>query len=192
MASKTVKVSTPGEHGSGVFVAPDLVVTAAHVIQPAENDAPWPPRRLSVTLFDGTLLPVIARLCHKDWPGAEVTGDIAIVRVADPQDDLVVPFVSNAPAKRRAVTITGYREGPNVGRVSRIAGDAGLDFFESDDLAFHRGVSGAPVMAGPRAIGIATQSFDTPTKQATIGVPFLDTAEESNLAWLIDQCPTGD
>jgi len=196
MPSKTVKVETPDAHGSGAFVAADLVVTAAHVIHPQDQDEPWEAGRLTITLPDhhGTELPVLARLCHPRWGGEfNATADIAILRVGEPQRGLVVPFASNAAARQRAVSITGYREGPNQGTVTRVAGAGGRDVFDSDDLAYHEGVSGALVVTiAGQAIGVATRSAAVPTHDAFIGIPFLDSGGESNLAWLIANCPAED
>ena len=194
MASNTVKIETPLAHGSGGFVSGDLVVTAAHVIHP-DNDVPWPAKKLTVVLFDGTELKVIACQTHPRWAGSfDATADIAVVRVELDQPDIVVPFASDLPAgSPRKVTITGYREGANTGTVTRVAGDQGRDAFVSDNLAYHDGVSGTPVLLqrGGPAVGIATRSPTTPSPGAFIGVPFLANPDENNLQWLIDHCPGG-
>ncbi len=190
MASNTVKVATPTSHGSGAFIANDLVVTAAHVIHPDDRAKPWPAGKLTVTLFDGTKVKAIGRICHVRWTDAfGATADMAVVRVASPQPNSVVAFASDEAADDRRVSITGFWEGPNEGTVSTEAGASGRDLLASDDLVFHEGVSGAPIVDGGIAIGIATRSPDSPTPGALIGVPFLNNANEQNLEWLIANCP---
>ncbi|MCW5807505.1 MAG: trypsin-like peptidase domain-containing protein [Deltaproteobacteria bacterium] len=171
----------------------DLVITAAHVLQPLGQSQPWPAQALRVTLPDGTDLEVVARLCHPRWPNDPITADIAIVRVEKPQSALVLDCVSNAQARARKVWIRRFNEAEQEGTVTRVSQGAGLYDLESDDLSFHHGVSGAPILAtNDKVIGIATQSHDDPAPNTSIGLPFIDNAYESNLAWLIANCPDED
>jgi S1-C subfamily serine protease len=188
LAGSTVRICTPDAIGSGAFVRADLVVTAAHVIHPADQNQPWDARKISVVLGDGTELTVVARLCTQRWAAdLAATADMAILRVGAARPGDVVATASNAAAKNRTVTITGYLEGPNSGTITRSG--ATDPIFESDDLVFHDGVSGAAVIAANgQAIGIATRSPDSPTDDAFVGIPFLD----DNLAWLIQNCPKED
>jgi hypothetical protein len=189
MARHVVQIKTPTGIGSGAFVRRDLVLTAAHVIQPKGSGAPYAARRLAVLLRDGTRIGVSARLCHRKWETWWAC-DIAILRTTTTQPSLVIPTEIEPIASHRAVTVTGYREAPASGSVTRIGGIDGRDTFESDDLAFHEGVSGAPILdVNDVAIGIGTRSPSTPTPHAFIGVPFLDESHESNLSWLIKNCP---
>jgi hypothetical protein len=185
-----VQVKTPDSHGSGGFVAPDLVVTAAHVIHPRDQSAPFAARRLKVILRNGVELAVVARLCHERWAAAfHATADIAVVRVAEPRPELVLGVVPNPQLKRRRVTITGFFEGPRTGTVTRMTGQLGRDILASDDLVFHDGVSGAPVTdATGKALGVATRSPTAATAGAFVGIPFLDNEQECNLARLIERC----
>jgi V8-like Glu-specific endopeptidase len=185
-----VQVKTPDSHGSGGFVAPDLVVTAAHVIHPRDQSAPFAARRLKVILRSGVELGVVAVVCHERWTAAfHATADIAVVRVDEPRPELVLAVVPNPLAKRRKVTITGFFEGPRTGTVTRMGGQLGRDILASDDLAFHEGVSGAPVTdASGNALGVATRSPQVATAGAFVGIPFLDNEQERNLARLIERC----
>jgi S1-C subfamily serine protease len=191
MASIFVQVQTPDSFGSGAFISRNLLVTAAHVIHPRDQSDPYPAKKLTVVLWDATALAVIGRLCHQRWTASfDATADMAVIRVADDQPGLVLAWKSNLNAVKRAVTITGFREGPNTGTVTRVSNPNGADAFHSDDLAFHEGVSGAPVIAATgQAIGIATRSPGAPTTDSFIGIPFLDTTQEKNLSWLIANCP---
>jgi V8-like Glu-specific endopeptidase len=189
-----VQVKTPGSHGSGGFVAPDLVVTAAHVIHPRDQPEPFAARRLKVILRNGTELAVIARLCHDRWTASfHPTADIAVVRVDEARPELVLGLVPNPVANKRKVIITGFFEGPRSGTVTRIGGQNGRDVLESDDLVFHEGVSGAPVTdASGRALGVATRSPVAVMEGAFVGIPFLDNDQERNLARLIERCAQQD
>jgi V8-like Glu-specific endopeptidase len=189
-----VQVRTPDSHGSGAFVGRDLVMTAAHVIHPRDRGEPYAPGELKVIRRDGTELSVIARLCHERWTRSfHATADIALVRVDAPQPDLVLGCIANSPAKKRKVTITGFFEGPRTGSVTRMVGPDGRDTLQSDDLVFHEGVSGAPVVdASGKAIGVATRSPDAALDGAFIGIPFLDNDQERNLARLIERCAKQD
>jgi V8-like Glu-specific endopeptidase len=189
-----VQVKTPDSHGSGGFVAADLVVTAAHVIHPRDQPAPFAARRLKVILRSGLELGVVARLCHDRWSASfHATADIAVVRVAEPHPELVLGVVSNPQANRRKVTITGFFEGPRTGTITRVGGQLGRDILASDDLVFHEGVSGAPVTdASGRALGVATRSPSAATAGAFVGIPFLDDEQERNLARLIERCARQD
>jgi V8-like Glu-specific endopeptidase len=192
MASISVQVQTPDSFGSGAFIARNLLVTAAHVIHPRDQGDPYPVKKLTVVLWDAIELAVVGRLCHPRWAaGFDATGDMAILRVAEDQPGLVLGWRSNLSAVKRPVTITGFREGPNTGTVTRVSNPNGADAFHSDDLAFHEGVSGAPVIAATgQAIGIATRSPGAATADSFIGIPFLDTTQEKNLSWLIANCPS--
>jgi len=185
-----VQVKTPDSHGSGAFIAPDLVVTAAHVIHPRDRPEPFPPRRLTIILRDGTELGVIARLCHERWTESfHATADMAVVRVDEPRPGLVLGLVPNPLARKRKVIITGFFEGPRAGTVTRVSGASGRDILSSDDLAFHPGVSGAPVVdISGRALGVATRSPDAALAGSFVGIPFLDNDQERNLARLIEGC----
>lgn len=189
-----VQVRTPDSHGSGGFVAPDLVVTAAHVIHPRDQSEPFAARRLKVILRNGGELAVVARLCHERWTASfHATADIAVVRVDEPRPDLVLALIPNPVVRKRKVTITGFFEGPRTGTVTRIAGQNGRDILQSDDLVFHEGVSGAPVTdASGRALGIATRSPLAAIEGAFVGIPFLDNEQECNLARLIERCAHQD
>ena len=166
-------------------------MTAAHVIHPRDQSDPYPAKKLTVVLWDGTELAVIGRLCHGRWTEAfDATGDMAVVRVETDQPGVMVAWKANLNPVKRAVTITGFREGPNSGTVTRVGNPNGADALHSDDLVFHEGVSGAPVIgSNGQAIGIATRSPDAPTVDSFIGIPFLDTPQEANLSWLIANCP---
>ncbi len=187
----TVRIATPEDLGSGAFITPDLVVTAAHVIHPPDEDAPFEARHITVILQDGTELDVVARLCMQRWTDSfDATADMAVVRVDTPRPGDVIAYASNPAANAHAVTVTGYGEAARSGTATRVRDQAGHDSFESDDLAFHDGVSGAPVVAGNgQAIGIATRSPPEPTAGSFIWIPFLDSASETNLPWLIQHCP---
>jgi V8-like Glu-specific endopeptidase len=189
-----VQVKTPDSHGSGGFVAPDLVVTAAHVIHPRDQVEPFAAHRLSVILRNGTELAVVARLCHERWTASfHATADIAVVRVGERRPDLVLGVAPIPLAKKRKVTITGFLEAPRTGTVIRIGGQHGRDILQSDDLAFHEGVSGAPVTdASGRALGVATRSPLAAMAGAFVGIPFLDNEHERNLARLIERCAHQD
>jgi V8-like Glu-specific endopeptidase len=189
-----VQVKTPDSHGSGAFVGRDLVMTAAHVIHPRDRAEPYLPGELTVICRDGTELAVTARLCHERWTQSfHATADIALVRVGEPRPDLVLGFVANLQVTKRKVTITGFLEGPRVGSVTRVSGQDGRDTLQSDDLVFHEGVSGAPVVdATGKAIGVATRSPEAATGGAFIGIPFLDNDQERNLARLIERCAKQD
>lgn len=194
MGLSVVQIMTPDSHGSGAFVARDLVVTAAHVIHPRDRDEPTASKKLAVILRDGTELTVLARLCHHRWTQSfAATGDMAIVRVEVAQPGLVIACDANPQAQHRKVTITGFFEAPRSGTVTRVAGPSGRDTLHSDDLTFHEGVSGAPVVGvDGRAIGIATRSPDDIMEGAFVGIPFLDADQEKNLSWLIRHCPPED
>jgi V8-like Glu-specific endopeptidase len=189
-----VQVKTPDSHGSGGFVAPDLVVTAAHVIHPRDQVEPFAARRLKVILRSGAELAVIARLCHERWTASfHATADIAVVRVNEARPDLVLGLTPILLAKKRKVTITGFFEAPRTGTVIRVGGQDGRDILQSDDLAFHEGVSGAPVTdATGRALGVATRSPPAAAAGSFVGIPFLDNEQERNLARLIERCPQQD
>lgn len=194
MGPLIVQVRTPDSHGSGGFIAPDLVVTAAHVIHPRDQPLPYAARRLTVILRNGNELAVVARLCHERWTASfHATADIAVVRVREPQPGLVLSVVPNPVATRRKVFITGFCEGARNGTVTRVTGQNGRDILQSDDLSFHEGVSGAPVTdASGRALGVATRSPFAATAAAFIGIPFLDNEQECNLARLIERCAQQD
>jgi hypothetical protein len=189
-----VQVKTPDSHGSGGFVAPDLVVTAAHVIHPRDQPEPFAARRLKVILRSGLELGVVARLCHERWTASfHATADIAVVRVGEPRPELVLALIPNPVVRRRKVTITGFFEGPRTGTVTRVGGQNGRDILQSDDLVFHEGVSGAPVTdASGRALGIATRSPQAAIEGAFVGIPFLDNEQECNLARLLERCAHQD
>jgi hypothetical protein len=189
-----VQVKTPDSHGSGGFVAPDLVVTAAHVIHPRDQVEPFAARRLSVVLRNGAELAVVARLCHERWTASfHATADIAVVRVIERRPDLVLALAPIPLARKRKVTITGFLEAPRAGTVIRVGGQNGRDILQSDDLSFHEGVSGAPVTdAGGRALGVATRSPFAAMEGAFVGIPFLDNEQERNLARLIERCAQQD
>src|SRR5215467_6648964 len=128
MPSTIVQVRTPDSHGSGAFIARDLVVTAAHVIHPRDQEEPFAAADLAVVLHDGSELPVIARLCHERWTASfHATADIAVVRVGEPRPDLVVDVLHNVSSVKRKVTITGYFEGARAGTVTRVSGMEGRD-----------------------------------------------------------------
>ena len=175
-------------------MAPDLVVTAAHVIHPRDQVEPFPAKRLKVILRGGLELDVVARLCHERWTASfHATADIAVVRVNEPRPDLVLTLTPLPLARKRKVTVTGFLEGPRTGTVIRIGGQNGRDILQSDDLAFHEGVSGAPVTdATGRALGVATRSPMSPMEGAFVGIPFLDNEQERNLARLIERCAQQD
>jgi S1-C subfamily serine protease len=189
-----VQVKTPDSHGSGAFVGRDLVLTAAHVIHPRDRGEPYAPGDLKVICRDGSELGVVARLCHDRWARAfQATADIALVRVDNPKPDLVVACLTNQLCKKRKVTVTGFFEAPRAGSVTRVSGPDGRDTLQSDDLVFHEGVSGAPVLdAAGKAIGVATRSPEASSAGAFIGIPFLDNDQERNLARLMERCAKQD
>jgi V8-like Glu-specific endopeptidase len=189
-----VQVKTPDSHGSGAFIGRDLVLTAAHVVHPRDRGEPYAAGELLVIRRDGTELRVIARLCHERWTQSFLaTADIAVVRVGEPQPDIVLGCMANQQSRTRKVTITGFFEGPRTGSVTRVAGPDGRDMLQSDDLVFHEGVSGAPVVdAAGKAIGVAVRSPEAATDSAFIGIPFLDNDQERNLARLIERCAKQD
>lgn len=189
-----VQVRTPDSFGSGSFVAPDLVMTAAHVIHPRDHTEPFTTGQLTVVLRDGSELGVLARLCHERWTAEfHATADMAVLRVDVPQPRLVLGCVPNPLARNRRVVIAGFFEAPRAGTVTRVSGLAGRDVLRSDNLSFHEGVSGAPVVdTAGRAIGVAVRSPEAAMADAFIGIPFLDNTDERNLARLIERCPQQD
>jgi S1-C subfamily serine protease len=185
MAS-SVQVNCPSLHGTGAFIAPGLVVTAAHVVHPRSQVRSFPANRIMVRLPDGTPIKATAVWCHHRWEqDFRPTSDIALVRVSQ-RPSIVFARRMDVAARRLAVAVLGFREGPRAGTVTRVADPDGHDSFDSSDLSYHAGVSGAPIVDdGGRAIGIATRSGDFAMPDAFIGLPFID----DNLGWLLRNAP---
>ncbi len=179
-------VVTPACRGTAVLIAPDLVVTAAHVVQPYLRAlTPAPQIRLVAT--DGASWSPAAVVPHHRWAtGFARAADMALLWLARPlADERVTPITEDAPADDLAVAIDGFgadgSEVTNTGTVSRLAGGDGLDVLVSSDLTFPDGVSGSPILdADQRAIGIATWCPRLPTANSFIGIPFLT----ATLGWL--------
>jgi S1-C subfamily serine protease len=182
-----VQVTRPSGHGSGAFIAPDLVLTAAHVVR-RRGDPPFPIGSLRVVLPGGPTLLVRAQLCLDAWGDrGDLTADMAILRVTTPQAALAVGFLLDQKPRRQRVEVMGFLEGVRPGTVSRAADPGGgNDIVQSSDMMFHDGVSGSPIFdANGVAIGIVTATPDSPTTDAFIGLPLLT----QTLQLLIDRIP---
>jgi hypothetical protein len=162
------------------------VVTAAHVVHPRSRSTPFPARRIRVVLPTGGMLVPTAAWCHYRWEDDfRPTSDIALLRV-DAVASLVYRRKLDVDADELSVRVRGFLEGPRDGHVTRVADPDGHDSFESSDLSYHEGVSGAPILDDDGiAIGIATRSAYVPVPDAFIGLPFI----ADNLGWLLDNAP---
>jgi S1-C subfamily serine protease len=182
-----VQISRPSGHGSGAFIAPDLVLTAAHVVR-RRAEAPFPTQTLRVVLPGGPALPVRALRCLNGWNDrGDLTEDMAILRLASPQPSLVIDYALDLSPQQQLVEVMGFLEGVRAGKVSRATapGDEG-EILRSSDLMFHDGVSGAPIFgADGKALGIVTATPESPTRDAFIGLPLLI----DNLAALLQSLP---
>lgn len=192
LALTIVRIITPQAVGSGVFIAPDLVITAAHVLQPhtpVAMPAPW----IKVALPDGSTLPASSAICHPGWgvggTSFDATMDMAVLRVAGGTGQATT-VVQGAPAASLKVFVVGIDANLNrvetPGTVTRIAHPRGFDTLVSSDLSFPSGVSGGPICTPDgSAIGIATWSPPGPVPGALVGIPFLS----QTLGWLQAHCP---
>jgi S1-C subfamily serine protease len=182
-----IQVTRPSGHGSGVFIAPDLVLTAGHVVR-RRGESPFPTQTLRIVLPGGPTLPVRAQRCMNGWSDrGELTEDMAVLRVASPQPSLVIDYALDLSPQQQRVEVMGFLEGVRAGKVSRATGtgDDG-EILRSSDLMFHDGVSGAPIFgADGKALGIVTATPDSPTRDAFIGLPLLS----DNLAVLLQSLP---
>ncbi len=180
----SVQISCPSRHGTGAYIGAGLVVTAAHVVHP-RNHAKFAANRVRVVLPNGNALVAKAVWCHHRWDlDFRATSDMALIRVA-PTASLVFSRRMDVDAAALAVDVLGYREGPRTGHVTRVDDPDG-NSFKSNDLAYHEGVSGAPIVDGNgNAIGIATRSPDIPTPASFVGLPFIS----DNLGWLLNNAP---
>ncbi len=170
-----VQITRPSGHGSGAFIAPDLVLTAGHVVR-RRGDPPFPTTSLRVVLPGGPTLLVRAQLCLDGWNDrGDLTADMAILRVTNPQPGLAINFLLDQSPRRQHVEVMGFLEGLRPGTVSRTTDPSGGgDVVQSSDMMFHDGVSGAPIFdARGTAIGIVTATPDSPTPDAFIGLPLL-------------------
>ncbi|HET7503454.1 MAG TPA: serine protease [Kofleriaceae bacterium] len=170
-----IQVARPSGTGSGAFIAPDLVLTAGHVVR-RRGGPPFPVSTLRVVLPGGPSLPVKAQLCLDGWNDrGDLTQDMAILRVASPQPSLVIGFALDRSPQRQRVEVMGFLEGVRAGKVSRATDpDEEGEILRSSDLTFHDGVSGAPIFGDDgKALGIVTATPDSPTPDAFIGLPLL-------------------
>ena len=182
-----VQVTRPGGHGSGAFIAPDLVLTAGHVVR-RRGDPPFPTTSLRIVIAGGPTLLVRAQLCLDAWNDrGDLTADMAVLRVTSPQPALAIKFGLDQAPKRQRVEVMGFLEGIRPGTISRAADPGGgTDVVRSSDMMFHDGVSGAPIFdASGTTIGIVTATPDSPTPDAFIGLPLLT----ETLSLLINRIP---
>jgi hypothetical protein len=157
------RAAPSANHGSGVVIRPNAVITAGHVVLPIGAQDPSP-EEISVTLADGSTLGISEILIHPRWRSGRhgdsdwallVTSDIAAVSASPYQDFGATGGVFRVGCYGYPVdtSVDGYREG----KVSR-----GGPFFVSPDIRVPSGCSGGGMfyeMDGDvRLVGITTRS----------------------------------
>jgi hypothetical protein len=181
---KIVNSSGFGSLGTGIFIDDDLVVTAAHVIQPVPGAID--PQKLKVIVPGGSVS-VKSTVCLERWShNFQSDGDIAVLRTTQPCAALKQSYTLDPQPANLAVTIVGYPNAQFSGAVDLIVDDDGFHMLSSD-IAFPGGVSGGPIVddSTEAAIGIAIRSAPQVGDVFPIGIPFLT----QTLVWLINNCP---
>lgn len=169
--------------GTGVFLSPQRVLTAAHVVTLVDgslDDA----ANISVSQMHEPLvtLKALALRVPPGWANNPAAADICVIEVPPLIGaglGVVVDF-GNGP-EAHTVAVYGYPSPPPA------AGSAGVYYhgqvqrtsvaFSSRDLRFDEGVSGAPLLideAGEvKVVGVAVAKASTPGEDVVVGLPLL-------------------
>ncbi|MFO0570971.1 MAG: trypsin-like peptidase domain-containing protein [Polyangiaceae bacterium] len=174
-----VQISTPDGKGSGVFISPTEVLTAAHVVAPTGPSFAVSDIRVIIR-YRGEDAVIRALAVHPRWTnGARAGSDIALLRV-EPVADLGLGTQMNVPAPGASVMVSGIGfvaatdvvEQP-AGTVLCESGTDGFNLLRSDDLAPTPGLSGGPLYTstgGVVVVGLMTRISTT----GLVGLPLLD------------------
>lgn len=157
--------------GSGVVYAPNMVLTASHVLEREED--------LTVGSHDGLTLP--ARLVGRD-----PSTDLAVLRVEDLSAEAATPPEGNARIGQLALAVGGpsRSEGPraSLGVVSFVGGPLRtwrgprVERYIQTDATAYPGFSGGPLIdARGNVLGIMTAGW---TRGAAFAIP-------ADIAWRI-------
>ena len=151
-----VRVESPGSFGSGFFVAPDTIVTNAHVV--GSNTS------VTIRRTDGRTAPARVETTAPEF-------DIAIMRISDPdprQPTLTMGSGVNARAGQEIVALGtpfGLQNTVTRGIVSAVREVGGVTLVQTD-AAINPGNSGGPLLdRGGAVIGIATMGLGSSVAQ---------------------------
>jgi hypothetical protein len=185
-ADSVVRVARGGNQGTGVFVGPDLVLTAGHVVQPAGSSTPAPGELVvSLPRRDNAVTPVAQVAVHAEWRQAgRLTADMALLRVGAVAGVGLPQWrdfhATDVPIE---VALYGYPLLPGLKRFDtgfldtrEDPSNPGYWIFESATFDVHDGMSGGPFVYQDRSgtiyvVGVATHDAHDPSAHAFNGVP---------------------
>lgn len=168
-------------YGTGVFVEKDLVLTAAHTLQPRGFGGV--PSADDMTVFVGDdELSVSAYVIHQRWSARrDLNTDMALLRVdAETDLGLAVRMTAVDDQSSRHVGLLGYPGGSEQSRyqtgIVTVVPDSGFASLFSDSFTVAHGVSGGPFLAIGESslvevVGIATWDQDEAIGAGFKGIP---------------------
>lgn len=174
--------ATGRESGSGVLIAPDLVLTAGHVLTPAGVPLASTAHLVVVARYAAQLGVVRDAALLDAWTANGVPfADMALLRVGwyVPFEPPVLAVELSAPATPCRLRAGGY-VGENVwsasGHVSLFPAQDGYAYFGSSELSPPEGASGGPLLseAEPDSVRGVLVASPTHASFGLVGLPLLD------------------